>query len=161
MDGNWQICTHTAEEYGRKALETAKMMKWLDPSIELIACGSSGWLMPSCPEWDRKVLEYTYDYVDYISLHRYYQCDEKTNPARLTDYLCSGNDMDVYIKAIISAADYVKAVKRGKRTLCSLSTNTTSFPLRNFIRRENYGKWGRRVRRAFTITATLWYSLLC
>jgi len=115
MDGNWQICTHTAEEYGRKALETAKMMKWLDPSIELIACGSSGWLMPSCPEWDRKVLEYTYDYVDYISLHRYYQCDEKTNPARLTDYLCSGNDMDVYIKAIISAADYVKAVKRGKK----------------------------------------------
>jgi len=29
-------------EYGRAAAEAAKMMKWVDPSIELAACGSSG-----------------------------------------------------------------------------------------------------------------------
>ena len=117
MDGDWQICTHTAGEYGRKAAETAKMMKWLDPTVELVACGSSGWLMPSCPEWDRIVLEHTYSYVDYISLHRYYSCEDKSDPKKLTDYLCSCVDMDTYIRAIVAAADYVRALKRGKKDI--------------------------------------------
>ena len=117
MDGDWQICTHTAEEYGRKAAETAKMMKWLDPSVELVACGSSGWLMASCPEWDRIVLEHTYSHVDHISLHRYYTCEDKNDPKQLTDYLCSCLDMDTYIRAIVAAADYVRALKRGKKDI--------------------------------------------
>ena len=36
MDGDWQICHKTAYEYGRIACETAKLMKWTDPSIELV-----------------------------------------------------------------------------------------------------------------------------
>ena len=104
MDGDWQICTHTAGEYGRKAAETAKMMKWLDPTVELVACGSSGWLMPSCPEWDRIVLEHTYSYVDYISLHSYYSCEDKSDPKKLTDYLCSCVDMDIYRSFAYSTA---------------------------------------------------------
>ncbi|HEV7285719.1 MAG TPA: alpha-N-arabinofuranosidase, partial [Kaistia sp.] len=39
MDGPWQICHKTAEEYGRVALETAKVMRWVDPTIQLAACG--------------------------------------------------------------------------------------------------------------------------
>ena len=42
MDGDWQIGTKRANEYGRLACETAKLMKMVDPSIELVACGSSG-----------------------------------------------------------------------------------------------------------------------
>ena len=42
MDGPWQMEAKTAEEYGRVAIEAAKMMRWIDPSIELAACGSSG-----------------------------------------------------------------------------------------------------------------------
>ena len=42
MDGPWQMEAKTATEYGRIAAEAAKMMKWIDPSIELAACGSSG-----------------------------------------------------------------------------------------------------------------------
>ena len=117
MDGPWQICMQTADEYGRKALETAKMMKWLDPTIELVATGSSGWLMPSCPEWDRKILEYTYSHVDYISLHRYYFCEDKNDRKKFNDFLCSSADMDRYIRAIVSTADYVKALKRGKKDI--------------------------------------------
>ncbi len=37
MDGPWQICRKTAEEYGRIASETVKVMKWVDPDIELIS----------------------------------------------------------------------------------------------------------------------------
>ena len=53
--------------------ETAKIMKWIDEDIELVACGSATSLMPSYPEWDRIVLEHTYEQVDYLSLHRYYE----------------------------------------------------------------------------------------
>ena len=42
MDGPWQIGRKTPVEYARIANESAKLMKWVDPSIELVACGSSG-----------------------------------------------------------------------------------------------------------------------
>src|SRR5258708_1883702 len=35
MDGHWQMEAKTAEEYGRIAVEAAKMMKWIDRSLEL------------------------------------------------------------------------------------------------------------------------------
>ena len=47
MDGPWQTGAKTADEYGRLATETAKVMKWVDPSIELVACGSSNRQMPT------------------------------------------------------------------------------------------------------------------
>src|SRR3954447_9547211 len=47
MDGPWQIGAKTAEEYGRLAAETAKVMKGVDPTIELVACGSSNRNMKS------------------------------------------------------------------------------------------------------------------
>lgn len=112
MDGPWQICRLSAEEYGRKAVETAKIMKWVDKDIELIACGSSTTWLPTYPEWDRIVLEHTYEYVDYISLHRYYE-----NLGNDVDFLASFMDMESFIKTVGSAADYVKALKRSKKVM--------------------------------------------
>ena len=40
--------------------------------FKFIACGSSGPQMPTYLEWDREVLEQCYDYVDGLSLHRYF-----------------------------------------------------------------------------------------
>ena len=42
MDGDWQASVNSAEEYGRLALQAAKMMRWADDSIQLAASGSSG-----------------------------------------------------------------------------------------------------------------------
>lgn len=112
MDGPWQICNMSAEDYGKKAREAAKIMKWVDSDIELVACGSSGAEMPTFPEWDRIVLEHMYEYVDYISLHRYYEYKGDVG-----DFLASHADMDRFIKTIISTADYVKALKRSKKTI--------------------------------------------
>jgi alpha-L-arabinofuranosidase len=67
MDGAWQMEMKTATEYGRIAAEAAKMMKWIDPSIELAACGSSGRTMPSFGTWEDTVLEHTFDHVEYLS----------------------------------------------------------------------------------------------
>lgn len=72
MDGPWQIGFKTADEYGRLAAETAKAMKKVDDSIELVVCGSSDSRMPTFGSWEAAVLEHTYEYVDYLSLHCYY-----------------------------------------------------------------------------------------
>ena len=69
MDGPWQIGHKTAEEYGRLGNEAAKVMKWIDRSIELVLCGSSSSMMDTFPLWDATALELAYDNVDYISMH--------------------------------------------------------------------------------------------
>jgi alpha-N-arabinofuranosidase len=111
MDGPWQTCHLEAADYGKKARETAKIMKWIDDKIELVVCGSSTPLLPTYPEWDRIVLEHTYDQADFISLHRYYENQNND------DYLASFADMDNFIKAVCATADYVKALKRSNKTM--------------------------------------------
>ncbi|MDR2372759.1 MAG: alpha-N-arabinofuranosidase [Bifidobacteriaceae bacterium] len=111
MDGEWQLGRATAREYGAKAREAAKIMRRVDPSIELVACGSSTALQPTFPEWDRVVLEETYEQVDYLSLHRYYEHEGSD-----LDFLASFVDMDRFIGTLAATADYVRALKRcGKR----------------------------------------------
>ena len=80
MDGPWQIGHKTAEEYGRIAVETAKVMKWVDPTIELVACGSSGIGMATFPEWEATVLDHTYDHVDFFPCITYYGNHENDTP---------------------------------------------------------------------------------
>lgn len=113
MDGPWQICHKTAEEYGRVACETAKVMKWIDPSIELVACGSSNTAMPTFGQWEATVLEHTYEHIEYISLHTYY--GNRDNDT--ANFLARSVDMDEFIKSIISTCDYVKAKKRSKKVV--------------------------------------------
>jgi len=113
MDGPWQIGHKTAEEYGRLACETAKVMKLVDPTIELVACGSSSIGMATFPEWEATVLDHTYDYVDYISMHQYFGNSEKDT----ANFLASSMDMDAFIKTVISTCDYIKAKHRSKKTI--------------------------------------------
>lgn len=113
MDGSWQIGAKTAKEYARIACETAKVMKELDPSIELVACGSSGLFMPTFGKWEATVLEHTYDYVDYISLHSYYGNPDNDTQA----YLASSIDMDNFIKSVTAICDYVKGFKHSDKTI--------------------------------------------
>jgi alpha-N-arabinofuranosidase len=72
MDGSWQMGHKNAEDYGKFALEAAKLMKWTSPDIKLIAAGSSDYGANANPHaWNRTVLEYLKDYIDYIAVHRY------------------------------------------------------------------------------------------
>ncbi|MDE7362647.1 MAG: alpha-N-arabinofuranosidase [Oscillospiraceae bacterium] len=107
MDGKWQICAKTPEEYARVACETAKVMKWVDDSIELVACGSSNSGMPTFGIWEETVLRECYDYIDYISLHNYYGNPDNDSAA----YLGSSLDMDNFIKHVAAICDKVKAEK--------------------------------------------------
>lgn len=113
MDGPWQIGQKTAYEYGRCANETAKVMKWVDPSIEVVACGSSAYDMPSFGAWELEMLDQCYDNVDYVSLHRYY-----TNPTNDTlNFLAKSVDMDAFIKTVVSLCDAVGGKKHSKKKL--------------------------------------------
>lgn len=113
MDGPWQIGAKTAIEYGRIANETAKVMKWVDPSIELVACGSSNRSMPTFAEWEATVLDLTYDQVDYLSLHTYYN----NNKDETENFLAKSLDMDQFIDSVASICDYVQAKKRSKKKI--------------------------------------------
>lgn len=113
MDGPWQIGHKTAEEYGRLAVEAAKVMKWTDPTIELVACGSSNLNMPSFPEWEATVLDHTYDHVEYLSLHQYYGNQEQDTPT----FLARSLEMDRFIDTVKATCDYIKAKKRSKKTM--------------------------------------------
>ena len=57
MDGRWQIGQLTAAQYGMKAMDAARQMRYVDRSLSLIACGSSGPGMSTYLQWDREVLE--------------------------------------------------------------------------------------------------------
>ncbi|MBO4413698.1 MAG: alpha-N-arabinofuranosidase [Clostridia bacterium] len=113
MDGPWQMGAKTAEEYGRIACEAAKLMKWVDPTIELVACGSSSPAMNTFGEWEATVLKHTYDYVDYISLHEYFGNRENDTES----FLGCSLEMDDFIKSVIAVCDYVKTVKKSKKTM--------------------------------------------
>ncbi len=112
MDGPWQIGHKDAVAYGTLANEAGKAMRSVDPSIELVVCGSSNSDMPTFGAWEDTVLDLTWDVADYISLHSYY------DPARYPDldaYLASSLDLGRMIDSVASIADSVAARRRSRK----------------------------------------------
>jgi len=116
MDGPWQIGHMTATEYGLKAQDAARQMRYVDPSLKLVACGSSGPGMPTYLEWDREVLEQCYDYVDAISLHRYFTNAEETG-GDSTKFLAMNLSMERQIDEVAAVCDVVRGHKRSAKKL--------------------------------------------
>ncbi len=115
MDGPWQIASWERDPrgYGILAHETSKAMKWIDPTIETIACASSSPFLSHYPEWDRKVLEQCYDTVDYISLHHYHSAPPDLPEALLAGYQAFEN----YIDTETALCDYLKTKLRTKKIM--------------------------------------------
>ncbi len=113
MDGPWQMGAKTAYEYARVANEAAKMMKWVDRSIECVACGSSSSGMPTFGDWEWTVLDECYNNIDYLSLHRYYGNPHNDTP----DFLASTMDLDNFIKTVAAISRGVKGKKHSHHTV--------------------------------------------
>lgn len=64
--GGWEIGAKTVDEWGYFVRESAKMMRMVDPSIKLFAAATSN------REWTMPLLERAGDYLDYISIHGYW-----------------------------------------------------------------------------------------
>src|SRR5437016_2386256 len=108
MDGPWQIGHMTAAEYGMRAQDAARQMRYVDPSPQLIACGSSGPFMPTYLEWDREVLEQCYDYVDGLSLHRYFTNGPQDTGGDSAKFLAMNLSMERQIEETIAVCDLVR-----------------------------------------------------
>ncbi len=113
MDGPWQIGHKTAEEYGRLAQETAKAMRFVDPSLELVACGSSGAMMPTFGAWEQTVLGHAYDEVDLVSMHAYYAEADGDHAS----FLASAVDMDRFIESVVATVDSVGAARKSRKKI--------------------------------------------
>lgn len=110
MDGPWQIGHKNALEYGRLAADTARAMRMMQPDVELVACGSSGPTMPTFGEWERVVLTETYELVDLISAHQYFE-----DFGDLQEHLAAGHKMEAFIRDLVSHIDHVKSVKKSSK----------------------------------------------
>ncbi len=113
MDGPWQTGHMDAATYGPLAANAARSMKLVDPSIEVVACGSSGHQIPTFGYWESTVLEHAYDEVDYVSLHAYYQ----EHDGDRASFLASGAAMDRFIDDVVATVDAVAARKHRRRRL--------------------------------------------
>jgi alpha-N-arabinofuranosidase len=111
MDGPWQLGHVPADQYAIRAQQAAKLMKDVDPALELVACGTCAPTLPTYMDWDRTVLEYVGDYAEYVSLHRYVG-NENNDSA---DYLAVTNAIDQQIEEMDAVCRFVQARSRSKK----------------------------------------------
>jgi len=117
MDGPWQIGHMPATEYGLKAADAARQMRDVDPSVLLIACGSSHPGMPTYLEWDREVLEQCYEYVDGLSLHRYLTNTQAETGGESSRFLALNVAMERQIAESLAVCDLVRGHKHSTKSL--------------------------------------------
>jgi alpha-N-arabinofuranosidase len=117
MDGRWQIGHMTAAEYGMKAQDAARQMRYVDRSLVLIACGSSAPSMSTYLDWDREVLDRCYEYVDALSLHRYYANTPEETGGQSPKFVAMNLAMDRQIGETLAVCDLVRGVKRSPKKL--------------------------------------------
>jgi alpha-N-arabinofuranosidase len=141
MDGPWQIGHKTAYEYGRLANEAAKAMRRVDPTIELSAAGSSHSGMPTFGTWEATVLAETYDMVDYVSLHSYYQEHDGDRGS----FLASAVNLDRFIEAVVATCDHVRATG-GHRKRINLAVDEWNVWYQSRFAGEENLDWGQAPR---------------
>jgi alpha-N-arabinofuranosidase len=112
MDGPWQMGHRSAAEYGAFALEAAKLMKWTDPSIKLIAAGASNF-RPGVDwvAWNRTVMEFLRDHADYLAIHMYVGNPDNT----FGDFLANSVDLGERIKVTEGVIDGALAGQTPRR----------------------------------------------
>jgi alpha-L-arabinofuranosidase len=84
MWGPWQVGQLTKEDYAKRAYQWAKALKLLDPSIELILCGETGYsswdayVLKECIKWDAHALggSATASLISMHSIHIYTAAEE-------------------------------------------------------------------------------------
>ena len=111
MDGPWQAGHCSAADYAVKAQQAARLMRGIDPAIELVACGSSGRRMNTYMEWDRVVLETCWEDVEYISAHRYSRNTEDDSAW----FLAEGVEIDRILNDYAGLLAYVRGVKKSEK----------------------------------------------
>lgn len=112
IDGPWQLGHKNADDYAKFALEAAKAMRRVDPSIKLIASGSSNF-NADWVTWNRTVLERLKNDIDYISLHTY--IGNQAND--FERFLAASQEMDERIEIVEGQIKAVQSSMRNPRPI--------------------------------------------
>ena len=136
MDGPWQLGHKNAEDYATLAADVARGMRQIGEDLQLVACGSSNRSMPTFGAWEETVLEKTYDLVDHISLHTYYEDLGDTQ-----EFLIISTDLDYMINEICNVADAVKAKLRSNKTITLSLDEWNVWNLSKFQAMERPKEW--------------------
>lgn len=93
--GSWEIGAKTREEWGHLVRESAKMIKRVDPSVELSAAA-----LPDV-DWNLNLLRNCGDYLDWISIHQYWDAIHETNNAsKFEQVMALTSDLDANITKV-------------------------------------------------------------
>ena len=100
--GDWEMGAKNLREWGRFVKESAKMMKRVDPNIELLAASISDL------DWNLNLLREAGNYLDWISIHDYW------------DHLGQVNDLSNYETCMAYTMEIEKPILKTKNILGSL-----------------------------------------
>lgn len=100
--GHWEIGAKTAEEWGRLVVESAKMMKRTDPSIELSAAALNDM------DWNMELLKNCGERLAWMSIHGYW------------DFHNGKNELANYEQCMAFTQDLDKPVRQVKGLLTAL-----------------------------------------
>lgn len=107
--GSWEIGAKSAEEWARLVKESAKMIKHVDPQTELTAAALTDL------HWNIGLLESCGDFLDWISIHEYWDGIHQTNDyatyeqvVAYTDHI--GHSIDE-VRGLLTAMKLEKKIK--------------------------------------------------
>lgn len=100
--GKWEMGSKTKEEWGRFVIESVKMMKRVDPTIEILAAS-----VPDL-DWNINLLREAGDMLDWISIHGYW------------DALWQENNLSSYEKCMAYTLKIEEPIIRTKHILGAL-----------------------------------------
>ena len=98
--GAWELGAKTASEWGTLVAESAKLMRHVDPTIELTAAALSD------VDWNISLLKHAGDYLDWISIHEYWdRLAEVNDPADYETVIAMTDNIDHSIKEVRGLLD--------------------------------------------------------
>jgi len=97
--GTWEIGAKTSAEWGRFVVESAKMMKRVDPSIQLLAAA-----LPDL-DWTLNLLRTAGEFLDMISIHGYY------------DGLWQTDEPSSYVTCMLRSAQVEAAIRQTEQVI--------------------------------------------
>jgi len=105
--GQWEIGAKSAEEWGRLVLESAKMMRHVDPTLQLSATAISD------INWNMNLLQNYGRFLDWISLHQYWDfMAEEHNPATYEECMAFTHEIDRQVQEVRGMLTALKLEKK-------------------------------------------------
>jgi len=115
IDGPWQMGQKDAEDYCKFALEAAKLLRWVDRNVKLVADGASNYQPDGkWMAWNDYVLQHMAGTIDYLSVHRYFQ-NALNGDTQYPDVISMGLEIDQKIEVIKAEIEKAAAHSRSNR----------------------------------------------